>query len=52
MNLDMGVHAHDGYAWAWRHVVAWVYGLEFIRDINSYAQLQKVKTAHVQASES
>ena len=47
-----GGHAciRQKYAWAWRYMIAWKYGVVFIWDINSYARCNGAGMAWVHAS--
>ena len=51
--LSMNIHAYVRHAWTWEtyrhgHIAACVYGIGFIRDINSNAHMQHVKRTLVQ----
>ena len=53
MSMGLGIHAYGRDAQAWQvygHMVAWVYGVEFVQYINTYPRVQRAKMAHVQAS--
>lgn len=45
MDMCMNIHAYGGYTWAERpyrheHMIAWLYGVPVIHDINSFARVQ------------
>lgn len=48
-NINMGMYAYERYAQAWGKQSAWAYKVGLTLDINSYALVLKVGTAHVQA---
>jgi hypothetical protein len=53
ISMGLGIHAYgrDARAWqAYGHMVAWVYGVEFVQYINSYPRVQRANMAQVQAS--
>lgn len=47
--MDTYIHVDSKYARAWKtygneNMVAWVYGVEFVQDINSSAHVQRTMT--------
>ena len=37
LNMNINIHAYDKFAQAYGHMVTWMHGVEFNRDLEPYA---------------